>query len=114
MSDTKENNEIKQDDWIQSHWRPAMAVAYIVIIIFDFVVGPIFWSLAQIVGGGTVGIQWVPLTTTAGGVFHAAMGAVLGVTAWTRGQEKVEKIRHPRQPEEARNPFYAEGQKLDD
>ena len=42
---------------------------------------------------GVVSLQWNPMTLLSGGVFHAAMGAVLGVAAWTRGKEKIEKIR---------------------
>jgi len=33
--------------------------------------------------------QWVPITLQGGGLFHVAMGAVLGVAAWSRGQEKL-------------------------
>jgi hypothetical protein len=33
------------------------------------------------------------LTLLSGGIFHAAMGAVLGVAAWTRGQEKIERLK---------------------
>lgn len=70
-----------------------MAVIYMVIIVFDFVVFPIFWSLIQVYGLGEVSLQWSPLTLLSGGVFHAAMGAVLGVAAWTRGKEKIERLR---------------------
>lgn len=70
-----------------------MAVVYMAIILFDFIVFPIFWSLIQMYGAGVVSLQWNPLTLLSGGVFHAAMGAVLGVAAWTRGQEKIERLR---------------------
>jgi hypothetical protein len=32
---------------------------------------------------------WVPLTLQGNGMFHVAFGAILGVAAFTRGQEKV-------------------------
>ena len=71
-----------------------MAVVYMVIILFDFIVFPIFWSIIQLYGSsGVVSLQWSPMTLLSGGVFHAAMGAVLGVAAWTRGKEKIERIR---------------------
>lgn len=70
-----------------------MAVAYMVIILFDFIVAPILWSILQAVAAGTVTLQWAPLTLLSGGIFHAAMGAVLGISAFTRGQEKVERLR---------------------
>jgi hypothetical protein len=83
----------KEDNWIQKHWRPAMAVVYMAVIVFDFIVFPIFWSLVQVYGFGVVSLQWNPMTLYAGGVFHAAMGAVLGVAAWTRGQEKIQRLK---------------------
>jgi hypothetical protein len=84
----------KEDSWLQKYWRPAMAVVYMAIIIFDFIVFPIFWSLIQVHGvSGIVSLQWNPMTLASGGVFHAAMGAVLGVAAWTRGQEKIQRLR---------------------
>jgi len=70
-----------------------MAVAYMVIILFDFIVAPVLWSLLQAIASGAVTIQWAPLTLLSGGVFHAAMGAVLGISAFTRGQEKIEWLR---------------------
>jgi len=85
-------NMKRQEDWIRTHWRPMMAFVYMAVVIFDFIVGPIFWSIIQIYGG-SVAIQWSPLTLIAGGVFHAAMGAVLGISAFTRGKEKVESIK---------------------
>lgn len=36
---------------------------------------------------------WEPLTLAASGLFHLAFGAILGVTAWTRGQEKIERVK---------------------
>jgi Na+/H+-dicarboxylate symporter len=84
-----------KDSFIQKYWRPMMAVVYMVIILFDFIVFPIFWSLIQVYGStGVVSLQWSPMTLLSGGVFHAAMGAVLGVAAWTRGKEKIERVRN--------------------
>jgi hypothetical protein len=83
----------KSDNWMQKYWRPLMALSYMAIILFDFIVFPIFWSLIQVYGSGSVALQWNPMTLLSGGVFHAAMGAVLGVTAWTRGQEKIERLK---------------------
>jgi Na+/H+-dicarboxylate symporter len=85
---------MKSDTWLNKYWRPMMAVVYMVIILFDFIIFPIFWSIVQIYGStGVVSLQWSPLTLLSGGIFHAAMGAVLGVAAWTRGKEKIERLR---------------------
>lgn len=71
-----------------------MAITYMIIILFDFVIFPIFWSFIQIYGpSGVVSLQWSPLTLLSGGLFHAALAAIIGVAAWTRGQEKIERIR---------------------
>jgi hypothetical protein len=64
-----------------------------IIVLFDFIIAPVFWSVLQVWGSGTVALQWNPLTLIGGGIFHAAMGAVLGISAFTRGKEKVERIR---------------------
>jgi hypothetical protein len=78
----------QEKDWVRTHWRPLMAVTYMVICIFDFIVGPVFWSFIQALQSGNVTLQWNPLTLQAAGTFHIAMGAILGAAAWTRGKEK--------------------------
>ncbi len=83
----------KDESWLSRTWRPYMAFAYMAVIIFDFIIGPFSWSIFQIIGKGVVSTQWVPLTLTSGGVFHAAMGAVLGISVFTRGQEKLQRIK---------------------
>jgi Na+/H+-dicarboxylate symporter len=88
------NKIMKTDTWLQKYWRPMMSIVYMVIILFDFIVFPIFWSIVQVYGSaGVVSLQWSPLTLLSGGIFHAAMGAVLGVAAWTRGNEKIQRLK---------------------
>jgi len=96
--------KMSKSDWMTSHWRPMMAFVYMLIIIFDFIVGPVFWSVIQLYAGGSISVQWIPLTLGTGGVFHAAMGAVLGISAFTRGNEKIEAAKnqlHGTQPQES-------------
>jgi hypothetical protein len=50
---------------------------------------PVLWSLLQALSSGQVTSQWNPLTLQGAGLFHLAMGAVLGIAAWSRGQEKM-------------------------
>lgn len=83
----------KADTWLQKYWRPMMAVCYMIIILFDFIFAPVLWSILQAMSSGIVSIQWSPLTLLSGGIFHAAMGAVLGISAFTRGQEKIRRMR---------------------
>ena len=78
-----------EESWIYNRWRPMMGWMYMVVCIFDFIVAPILWSILQATFHQTPIIQWNPLTLQGAGLFHMAMGAVLGVAAWTRSQEKI-------------------------
>lgn len=95
------NNNMKKDSWMQKYWRPMMAIVYMAIIVCDFIFFPVFWSLIQMYGAGIVSLQWSPMTLLSGGIFHAAMGAVLGVAAWTRGKEKIQRLRSGQEEEDA-------------
>lgn len=75
-------------DWMSAKWRPAMGWMYMGVCIFDFIIFPIFWAIAQGVVHNTL-VQWNPITLQSGGLFHMAMAGVLGVAAWSRGQEKI-------------------------
>jgi hypothetical protein len=82
----------KQEDWIQKKWRPMMAMMYMIVCVFDFIVFPIMFTGVQFwefEAANDAFRQWNPITLGGGGLFHVAMGAVLGVTAWSRGQEKI-------------------------
>ena len=80
--------EIKDDDWMQKKWRPAMGWMYMIICTLDMAIFPVLWSLLQVLTKQPV-TQWQPLTLQGAGLFHLAMGAVLGIAAWGRTQEKV-------------------------
>jgi hypothetical protein len=82
--------EVKKDeDWMQKRWRPAMGWMYMIICMMDMVVFPILWSLLQATVHGAINTQWNPLTLQGAGLFHIAMGAVLGISAFGRTQEKL-------------------------
>jgi len=84
----KSESEQKKEDWMNSKWRPMMGWMYMVVCMMDMVVFPILWSLLQTtVGAGLT--QWNPLTLQGAGLFHIAMGAVLGIAAFGRTQEKL-------------------------
>ena len=85
-----EPTEIKKDeDWMQKKWRPAMGWMYMIVCMMDMVIFPILWSILQAFNHGQVTSQWQPLTLQGAGLFHLAMGAVLGIAAFGRTQEKV-------------------------
>jgi hypothetical protein len=54
----------------------------------DMIVFPILWSLLQTFTHTQI-TQWNPLTLQGAGLFHIAMGAVLGIAAFGRTQEKL-------------------------
>lgn len=89
--------------WLQKRWRPFMAGMYLIVCTCDFIVFPILWSILQAYYDGQVTSQWDPLTLKGAGLFHMAMGAVLGVAAWSRGQEKIAGVANTA-PQPINNP----------
>ena len=78
----------KDAGYIQNLWRPMMGWMYMVICMLDMAVFPVLWSLLQAVMHQPI-TQWNPLTLQGAGLFHIAMGAVLGISAFGRTQEKL-------------------------
>jgi Holin of 3TMs, for gene-transfer release len=79
---------LKRESGFRRYWRPAMAWQYFTVCIFDFLVGPMIHAWTQLGAAGPL-TQWVPLTLQAGGLYHIAMGAMIGIYAWTRSLEKI-------------------------
>ena len=95
---SKKNEEVKvekkkpDEDWMTKKWRPMMAMMYMTCCLFDFALFPIMFTVVQfweVQAANDAFRQWVPITLQGGGLFHVAMGAVLGVSAYGRTQEKV-------------------------
>jgi len=86
--EVKSESEKKKEDWMNSKWRPMMGWMYMVVCMFDMIVFPILWSLLQTMTSTPI-TQWNPLTLQGAGLFHIAMGAVLGIAAFGRTQEKL-------------------------
>ena len=87
--EVKSESAKKNEDWMNSKWRPMMGWMYMVVCTADFVVFPVLWSIVQMIGGGEVRTQWSPITLQGAGLFHMAMGAILGSAAYGRTQEKL-------------------------
>lgn len=88
----KKEDEKPAEDFMTKKWRPMMAMMYMSVCACDFILFPILWTLVQFYeteAANDAFRQWAPLTLQGGGLFHMAMGAVLGITAWSRGQEKM-------------------------
>ena len=83
----------KDESWVKSMWRPAMGWLYMLICLMDFVVFPAIAMFMPVMLKG-IGITmqyaaWQSLTLSNGGLIHMAFGAILGVAAYGRTQEKV-------------------------
>lgn len=83
----------ESEHWMKSYWRPAMGWLYMLICAFDFVIAPVLSMLMPIflksLGANTVTYaQWQSLTLSNGGLIHLAFGAILGISAYGRTQEK--------------------------
>jgi hypothetical protein len=92
--DDKTPKKSDDENWIRSYWRPAMGWLYMLICFMDFVFFPLLAMFIPailknlgVVDGAYA--PWVSLTLSNGGMIHMAFGAILGVTAWTRGMEKI-------------------------
>jgi hypothetical protein len=89
-ADVLVKHDKESEDWINKKWRPVMGWVYMTTCTADFVLFPILWSLLQALTHGNVSSQWQPLTLQGAGLYHIAMGAVLGIAAYGRTKEKLE------------------------
>lgn len=80
-----------EESWLKTYWRPAMAWQYMVVCLFDFVLAPIMMAWLSVATGTPI-VPWVSLTLQGSGLYHLAMGAVIGVATWSRGKEKIQKM----------------------
>ena len=81
-------SEQKKEDWMNSKWRPMMGWIYMLTCITDFIIFPILWSILQAALKQPV-TAWQPITLQGAGLFHLSMGAIIGVAAFGRTQEKL-------------------------
>ena len=81
-------SEKKKEDWMNSKWRPAMGWIYMVTCITDFILFPVLWSGLQAMLKQPI-TPWQPITLQGAGFFHIAMGAIIGISAFGRTQEKI-------------------------
>lgn len=86
------DSEKKKEDWMNSKWRPMMGWSYMATCITDFVIFPVLWSVLQSISKGQVNMQWQPITLQGAGLYHIAMGAVLGIAAYGRTKEKLDGV----------------------
>ena len=92
VTSTESQAPVQQTETASEHimstiWRPMMGFTYMIICLFDFVAGPMMHALLSFYTHKDL-IPWKSLTMSDGGMFHISMGAILGVAAWARNQEK--------------------------
>jgi len=89
MRSTKVTSNVQADStWLNKTWRPMVGYTYILICLFDFIIAPVINYIFFLKSEQPL-IHWTSLTLSNGGLFHLSMGAILGITSWTRGQEKL-------------------------
>lgn len=78
----------ESENWLYVRWRPMMGWVYMITCVADFIVFPILWAIlhAMLKLPQT---PWEPLTLQGAGLYHLSMGAILGVAAYGRTQEKL-------------------------
>jgi hypothetical protein len=81
-------SEQKKEDWMNAKWRPMMGWTYMITCVTDFILFPILWSILQAALKQPV-TAWQPITLQGAGLYHLAMGAIIGVAAFGRTQEKL-------------------------
>lgn len=96
-----------KQNWFHIYWRPAIAWSYLLICLFDFIGGPIMFAIYYEAIDKT--ILWSPLTLRGGGIYHASMLAIIGVTSWGRTQEKINSMMNSNPPDEQNTIIYRSG-----
>ena len=96
---TRQMLQVQEEHWVKSYWRPMMGWLYMLICFVDFVVFP---AMAMFLPAflKTFGVTaeyaaWSSITLSNGGLIHMAFGTILGITAWSRGQEKIHNLNKP-------------------
>lgn len=82
----------KTETWLSTFWRPAMAMSYFLICLFDFMFAPIFLGIYG-AWTHTAFVIWTPLTLQGGGLYHVAMGAIISAVSWGKSQERIAQTK---------------------
>jgi hypothetical protein len=77
---------------LYTRWRPAIAWSYMVICLFDFMIGPMVYNVLQYLDSDTTISMWESITLQGGGLYHLSMGAIVGVSAFGRTKEKLASL----------------------
>lgn len=104
-----------KDNWMQRNWRPLAAITYLLICLCDFVVMPVWYQVQNQRNDRTASVElslkfkdsaaqiaalheitgqntWKPITMEGAGLIHFAFGGILGIAAFGRTQEKLQRL----------------------
>jgi hypothetical protein len=87
-----------KEHWLVTMWRPCTAWTYCIINLFDFAIAPITYNVLQYMNPGQNLDAWTSVTLQGGGLFHLSMGAIIGVSAHGRTQEKINGTNYEPEP----------------
>jgi hypothetical protein len=84
------DSQYYNENWMNRYWRPLIGILYVMICFFDYILAPILFAVYSGYFHNNVIQVWVPLTSN--GIVHLSFGAILGVTAYSRGKEKMNAL----------------------
>lgn len=87
-----------ENSWLVRLWRPMMGWTYMATCLFDFIIGPILYNVLQFYNPGQHLDMWHAITLQGGGLYHIAMGAIIGISSYGRTQEKINGADAPASP----------------
>ena len=68
-------------------WKPLFAICYMLICLFDFIIGPVVYNVLQFLNPGQHLDMWQAVTLQGGGLFHMSAGAILGIAAFNKDKK---------------------------
>lgn len=93
---------MEDDSVLTRLWRPMMGWTYMATCVFDFIIGPILYNVLQFYNPGQHLDMWHAITLQGGGLYHIAMGAILGISAYGNTKEKISGADTPLPPQAPR------------
>jgi hypothetical protein len=80
---------MNKDDFFQSALRPLLGYCYIVICLFDFVLGPILFNVLEFLNTNNAISAYTSVTLQNGGILHLSFGSIIGISSHGRTKEKI-------------------------
>lgn len=84
----KPANVAPNQHWLDRYWRTAMAYTYLMICMYDFVLGPIVFNILEYLNPDNAITHYESVTLQSGGFIHMTFGAILGIAS--HGRNKVQ------------------------